>query len=495
MAKTPNILFILCDDHAAHAISAYGSVINETPNIDRIGKEGMRFERCFCTNSICEPSRAAMLTGTYNHVNKVTTIGAHLDNRQENAAKILQRSGYQTAIFGKWHLGEGPAHEPTGFDSWKVLIGQGEYWNPRFVENGVTNTHEGYATDLITDFTVDYIQKRDKSRPFFIKCHHKAPHRSWEPHPKYAHKYETDREIPVTFDDDYSNRSRAAVEAQMRVADHLFYKDIKCVPPEGKKANEWVPNPENLEGFHLVLEETGEKKTFKTREELKRFKYQRYIKDYLRCIDSIDESVGRLFKTLEDEGILDETLIIYTSDQGFFLGDHGWFDKRFMYEESLKMPYLVRFPKEVKAGSVCDEITTNVDIPATWLDMAGVPVPETFQGYSQRPLLQNTVPSNWQNSMYYRYWMHLAHHYVSAHYGVRTKDYKLIYYYGEGLGQPGALKESKAPEWELFDLKKDPHELKNVYGDPSYRKVVQDLKDELHRLQKKVGDEPMVEVG
>lgn len=500
MSKRPNILFIMSDDHAAHALSCYNSNINTTPNLDRIAKEGARFERCFCTNNICEPSRAAILTGTYNHVNGVTTIGAHIDNKLPNVAKVLQSAGYQTAVFGKWHMGEGPAHCPTGFDTWKVLRGQGPYFDPTMdVGDSGGGTGEesftGYTTDIITDLTLDYLKKRDKDKPFFVKYHHKAPHREWEPDDKHKDMYkDVDIPLPVTFDDNYDNRSRAAAEAEMRVTIHMRYRDLKLVPPEGCKPNGVIPHPEDLSGFSLVPIETGEPVFFKNEAELKNFKYQRYIKDYLRCVASIDDNVGRVLDYLKEEGIEDDTVVVYTSDQGFFLGDHGWYDKRFMYEESLKMPFLVKYPKMIKPGQVINDIATNVDFAPTFCEWAGIDIPEYMQGYSFVPLVSGGAPKDWQQSMYYRYWMHLSHHYVSAHYGVRTLQYKLIYYYGKALGQPETIDEDKQPEWELFDLKADPFEMNNVYHDKAYAKIREELKDELHRLQKKVGDKPEIEI-
>jgi arylsulfatase A-like enzyme len=493
--KRPNIIFIMTDDHAAHALSCYGSRINETPNMDRIAREGVLFNNCFCTNSICEPSRAAILTGTYNHINKVTTIGSHLDNSLPNVAKELQTAGYQTAIFGKWHLGQGEKHCPTGFDEYKILQGQGPYFDPEMVCDGEKVQFTGYTTDIITDHTIDYIQRRDKERPFFIKYHHKAPHRNWLPDDKHKDMY-NDVEIPLpdTINDDYSNRSQAAVEAKMRITIDMMYTDLKLIPPEGIEKSENIPHPEDVTGFYLMPQETGEKVFFKDQADLLNFKYQRYIKDYLRCIASVDDNIGRLFDHLEEEGILDDTVIIYTSDQGFFLGDHGWYDKRFMYEESLRMPLIIRYPRDIKPGTVVDEIVTNVDLPASFADWAGIEKPEYFQGYSFLPLLAGETPDDWQQSMYYRYWMHLAHHYVSAHYGIRTKDYKLIYYYGEALGQACTIDEPKQPEWELFDLHKDPREMKNVYHDSEYAEIVTQLKDELHDLQKKFGDKPEDEI-
>ena len=459
-SSRPNILFIMADDHASHAISAYGSRINATPHIDRIAAEGMRFDNCFCTNSICTPSRAAILTGTYNHVNGVTTLSTHLDGRLLNYPKVLQEQGYQTAVVGKWHLGHGGIHDPTGFDFWDVLPGQGLYHDPEMIRIGERTKRSGYATDLITDYSLDWLRGRDRDRPFCLMVHHKAPHRSWEPDDRHANMYE-DEDIPEpeTFDDDYSNRAAAAAAARMRVESDLTAEDLKVPVPEG-----------------LTLAEE------------KSWKYQRYIKDYLRCIASIDDNVGRLLDYVDEEDIAGNTIVIYTSDQGFFLGDHGWYDKRFMYEESLRMPFLVRYPREVAPGTVNGDMVLNVDFPATFLDCAGADIPPSFQGRSFRPLLQGETPKDWQTSMYYRYWMHGAHHNVCAHYGVRTLRFKLIYYYGDPLGQEGALGPTTEPEWELFDLEKDPCELYNVYADPDYAEVVAELKAELRRLQDKVGD-------
>ena len=458
----PNILFIMTDDHAAHAMGCYGSVINQTPHLDRIAQDGMRFNNCFCTNALCEPSRATILTGTYNHINEVTTIGAHLDNRQENVAKILQRNGYQTAIVGKWHLGQGEAHWPTGFDYWNILQGQGPYFDPEMVRNGEKVQYEGYTTDLITDLSLEWLKERDKEKPFFLMYHHKAPHRPWDPDDKHADMYEDiDIPTPETFDDDYSNRAAAAGAARMTVAEDLTERDLKQPVPEGLSP-----------------------------EEEKHWKYQRYIKDYLRCVASVDDNVGRVLDYLDEEGLTDDTIVVYTSDQGFFLGDHGWYDKRFMYEESLRMPFIIRYPRAIQAGSVNDDIITNVDFAPTFLHYAGIEIPGEFQGRSFDPLLEDSTPKDWPQSMYYRYWMHLAHHHVYAHYGIRTRRYKLIYYYADALGQPGAIDEKKAPEWELFDLERDPHELNNVYHHPEYADTAEQLRRELRSWQECVRDEP-----
>jgi arylsulfatase A-like enzyme len=469
MADRPNILFIMSDDHAAHAMGCYGSRINETPNMDRIAAGGMRLDNCFCTNSICTPSRAVILTGTYNHVNGVTTLSTPMDNRLQTFPKRLQAAGYQTAVIGKWHLGIGPQHCPTGFDYWNVLPGQGLYHDPEMIEmapSGERTVFKGYVTDRITDMSIDWIRRRDKDRPFCLLCHHKAPHRHWEPDAKHAHLYD-DVEIPEpeTFNDDYANRAAAAEAARMRIGRDLNEIDVKAAPPEGLSPRE-----------------------------VKKWNYQRYIKDYLRVVASMDDGIGRLLDTLDDEGLADDTVVIYTSDQGFFLGDHGWYDKRFMYEESLRMPFIIRYPREIAPGTVNADMVLNLDFPSTLLDYAGVPIPDDMQGTSIRPLLRGRTPGGWRTSMYYRYWMHKAHHNVYAHYGVRTLRYKLIYYYGEACGQEGAIDEPTEPEWELFDLDRDPCELNNLYRDPACADVVTELKSELHRLQAEVGDEPMPEV-
>jgi arylsulfatase A-like enzyme len=458
----PNILFIMSDDHASHAMSCYGSRINETPNLDRIASGGMRFDNCFCTNSICAPSRATILTGTYNHINGVTTLGAKIDGRQENFAKLLQGAGYQTALVGKWHLGHGGHHDPTGFDHWDVLPGQGDYHNPEMNRMGDSRRIDGYVTDIITDLSLEWLEARDKDRPFCLMLHHKAPHRWWEPDEKHAEMYEdVDIPEPETLWDDYENRASAAREAKMRVDRDLSERDLKGPTPDGLSP-----------------------------EEEKRWKYQRYIKDYLRCVASVDDNVGRVIDYLDVDGAAKNTLICYTSDQGFFLGDHGWYDKRFMYEESLRMPFIVRYPEGIQPGSVNQRMVLNVDFPATFLDYAGVEVPGHFQGRSLRSLLEGATSDDWRTSMYYRYWMHLSQHHVYAHYGIRTHDYKLIYYYADALGQPGTVDDTKPPEWELFDLQKDPSELNNVFNDPAYAEIVPALRTELRDLQLAVDDEP-----
>jgi len=497
MSQRPNILFIMCDDHAAQAIGAYGSRINQTPNIDRLANEGMRFDHCYVTNSICTPSRAAILTGTHNHINRVTTLTTHLDNRMPNVAKHLQQGGYQTAIVGKWHLGEGPAHCPTGFDFWQVLPGQGDYYNPTFHTAEGVIQQEGYVTDIITDKSIEWLEERDKEKPFFLMCHHKAPHRPWDPKPEHRKLYTDPIAVPDTFDDDYRNRARAAMEARMRVDRDMTYNDLDLVqPPDADTPklgthHRMVPTPENLEGFELRCLVTGERFTFQSHDELRRFKYQRYMQKYLQTVHSVDENVGRLLDYLDANGLAENTLVIYTSDQGFFLGEHGWFDKRFIYEESFQMPFLARYPKEVSAGSVSTDMVSNVDFAQTFLDLAGVVQPNYMQGRSIRPLLQGNSPADWPDLAYHRYWMNQdSIHNAYAHYGIRTHDYKLIYWYNADLEETGAHPGTDRPQWELFDLKKDPMELCNVYDDPDYQAVVKEMTAKLEAEMLRIGDVP-----
>jgi arylsulfatase A-like enzyme len=346
-----------------------------------------------------------------------------------------------------------------------VLPGQGIYHNPEFIfqgpNGGTRRTVKGYVTDLITDMSLDWLEERDQERPFCLLVHHKAPHRPWVSDEAHAHMYlNEDVPEPETLYDDYENRASAAAAAEMRVGVHMNPLDLKCEMPRGLSEHE-----------------------------MRKWGYQRYIKEYLRVVASIDDNVGRLLDYLDDEGLADNTLVIYTSDQGFFLGDHGWYDKRFMYEESLRMPFILRYPQEVSAGAVNEDIVLNVDFPHLFLDLAGFDVPDEMQGRSFRPLLRGETPEDWRQAMYYRYWMHKAHHNVYAHYGVRTKEHKLIYYYSDALGQEGAVDETYGPEWELFDLVSDPYELNNVVDDPAYVETTKDLKDLMHRLQDDVRDE------
>lgn len=462
----PNIVFVLSDDHAAHALSCYGSRINETPNLDRVAAEGMRFDQCYCTNSICTPSRASILTGLYNHENGVRTLFDSFDGRRQTFPKLLQAAGYQTALFGKWHLGHGGNADPTGFDRWAVLPGQGLYFDPVLYEMGEERHYTGYTTDLLTDMALGWLEQRERERPFLLCLHHKAPHRPWEPHPKYADLYQTDRLEPPTFWDDYATRSKAARGARMRMRD-LASTDLK------------QPVPEGLSGG----QET-------------QWRYQRYIKDYLRCIASVDESIGRVLDWLDAESLANDTVVVYASDQGFFLGDHGWFDKRFMYEQSLRMPLMIRYPRLIEPGRTTSAMALNIDLAPTFCDLAGIQAPEPMSGTSLTGLFEGDTPPDWRRSVYYRYWEHNSKpHRVPAHYGLRTERYKLIYYYGRGLGSAGASDVDTTPEWELFDLDLDPAELRNVYGQPGYVQVTAELTAELAALQKQVGDEPADQPG
>ncbi|RDW79492.1 putative sulfatase [Coleophoma cylindrospora] len=508
MAPTqPNIIFIMADDHASKAISCYGAGINSTPNLDRIAEEGIRFDHCYVTNSICTPSRASILTGTYNHVNGVVTLDSKINTRLPNVAKHLRTGGYQTAMIGKWHLGEGREHEPSGFDFWSVVPGQGDYFDPVMIEMGERKTFPGYATDIITDKSIDWMQNRDKEKPFFLMCHHKAPHRSWECDPKHRHLYQEDVKVPETFDDDYKNRAIAAGQAKMKVSTDLTYYDLGLVQPEGGSEvgellvpghptlnQRKIPYHADVTKLRLIDKDTAEVFTFTTQDELRHFKYQRYMKRYLRTIASIDDNVGRMLDYLDSEGreVADNTVIIYTSDQGFFLGDHGWFDKRFMYEESFQMPFVIRYPKRIAAGGVCKEIICNVDFATTFLDLAGLPAPSYMQGRSFTRLLENPTLAEWAPTVaYHRYFMHRDMiHDARAHYGIRNQRYKLIYWYNKGFGLPGTQLGGEEPEWELFDCEKDPLELVNIYHEKENKEVVALMTKELDLKMLEIGDEP-----
>ncbi|MEP7363235.1 MAG: sulfatase [Acidobacteriota bacterium] len=451
-APKPNILYMMSDDHAAHAISAYGSKINKTPNIDRIANEGMRMDNCFATNSICTPSRGAVLTGQYSHKNGVYTLADAIDPKKTTVAHLLRDAGYNTAMIGKWHL----KTDPQGFDYWNILPGQGKYYDPDFITKDGTRKHEGYCTDLIGDFSLDFLKNRDKSKPFFLMSHQKAPHRAWQPAPKYATwLYNETIPEPDNLYEDMSKRSAAAQRATLRVGDDFTEADLK------------VPRPVGL-----------------SQEQMRKWAYQVYIKDYLRCIRSVDDNVGRLLDYLDAEGLKDNTIVIYTSDQGFFLGDHGWFDKRFMYEETMRMPFLVRYPKHIQPHTTNSDMVLNVDFAPTFLEYADQKAPDWMQGRSFAQNLGGKTPPDWRQSMYYRYWMHLGGgHTVTAHYGVRTRTHKLIYYYGKALGKNGAVDKPTPPEWEMFDIEKDPREMRNVYDDPAYASMRETLKKELYRLK------------
>ena len=470
-ADRPNILFIMSDDHAAHAIGAYGSRVNETPNLDRLAREGALLGNVFATNSICTPSRATILTGQYSHINGVTVFN-RFDSSRMTVARLLQRGGYYTGMVGKWHLGS----DPVGFDRWEILPGQGAYPDPVLYTATGEKAYTGrYVTDVITDLAIDFIEERPRNKPFFLMVHHKAPHRPWEPAAGHAARF-AGRRIPepVTFWDSYATRTDAIRENQQRVAADLTRRDLKLPPPPdlaGAELTKWlVTRPDTV-----TVARDGSTVTL-TGEALIRWKYQRYMQDYLATIQSVDDGVGRLLAFLDGNGLSKNTIVLYTSDQGFFLGDHGLFDKRFMYEESLRMPFLVRWPAVIPRGTRSDAIGLNVDFAPTFLDAAGLPAPTEMQGRSLLPLLRGRPPANWRASMYYRYYHDPGDHNTRAHYGVRTRTHKLVYFW-------------KKDQWELFDLTNDPFELHNLYGEPGQAELTSTLKAELARLKQALGDQ------
>jgi arylsulfatase A-like enzyme len=460
--RRPNVVMILTDDHAAQAISAYGSVLNRTPRIDEIGQAGFRFDNCFATNALCSPSRASILTGTYSHVNGVTTLVTPIDASQPTFVSQLKAAGYRTAMIGKWHMGDGAGHDPQGFDYWDVVIEQGEYWNPRFLSEEGLRTVEGYATDIITDLATSWVESLDGDDPWCVLIYHKAPHRPWEPHPRHADRYRDPIPVPDNFDDDYATRSSSVRRALMRLADNLNVDDLKVTPPTGLSY-----------------------------EELALWKYQRYMEDYLACVDAVDENVGRVIDWLRDRGDFDDTLLMYASDQGFFLGEHGWFDKRLMFEESLRMPLLVSYPRAIEGGRVHDGIVTNVDFAQTILEAAEVEGHPRMQGRSFWGDLTGVDPEPPAEGMYYRYWEHDDRfHHAPAHYGYRTDRYKLIYYYNDGMGLPGTGPFVYPGEWELYDLHTDPGEMRNVADEPAYAEVRTSLSRAMLSQQERLGDAP-----
>ena len=469
-ADKPNIVFIFSDDHAYQAISAYGDArkLNETPNIDRLAREGMRFDRCLVPNSICGPSRACVLTGKYNHLNGFyNNTNSRFDPAQMTFPKLLQKAGYQTAVIGKWHL----ISDPTGFDEWHILPGQGIYYNPPMIHNGRKVTHAGYTTDIITDLSLDWMKNRDPSKPFLLMCQHKAPHREWSPALRHL-GHDNDRVYPEpdTLFDDYAGRGKAERSQDMTLAKTFTETDAKFIDPPGlspEQKKEWDKyyGPRNA----------AYEKARPQGKDLVRWRYNRYLHDYLGCIKAVDESVGRVLKFLEDNRLAENTIVVYSSDQGFYLGEHGWFDKRWIFEESLRTPLLVRWPNVAKPGSVSGKIVSNIDFAETFLEAAGVPVPAEMQGKSFVPLLKGEAPADWRTSFYYHYYEHPAVHQVAKHYGVVTDRYKLVRFY-----------EPEFDEWELFDLQKDPHELTSVHGKPEYAAVQRELEKELARLRKEL---------
>ncbi len=466
-APRPNIVLILTDDHASHAVGAYGSIVNRTPRIDEIAANGAVLENCFATNALCSPSRASILTGKYSHLNGVYTLDTPIDASQETFVRQLKDAGYRTAIVGKWHLGSGEGHDPEGFDYWDVLIEQGEYVDPQFLSADGLRVEKGYVTDVITDLALRWLDSLDGDAPWCLLVNHKAPHRSWEPDERHAGMYR-DIPVPATFFDDYATRSSSSRRAAMRIAEHLNSADLKQPVPEGLSYED-----ESL------------------------WKYQRYMEDYLACVASVDDNVGRITDWLRDRGCHDDSLVMYTSDQGFFLGDHGWFDKRFMYDEALRMPFVLSYPARVAAGQRHTGIVTNVDLARTILEAAGVTPYDGIQGRSfWHDLSGRGEASPPSSGMYYRYWEHGDRfHNAPGHYGYRDDRYKLIYFYNDGMGLPGAdvttyEGATHAPDWELYDLLEDPDELRNVYDDPAYRSVRERMKARLWWAQAEVGDRP-----
>ena len=473
-ADQPNIIFIFADDLAYQAISAYGSTINQTPHLDRLANEGVRFDRCYVTNSICGPSRACILTGKYSHLNGFRTNRDTFEGHQQTFPKLLQQAGYQTAIIGKWHL----VSEPTGFDFWQILPGQGRYYSPQFITSQGRLTVPGYVTSVITDRAIQWLrEERDAKRPFMLMVQHKAPHREWSPAPAHVRDFagETLPE-PKTLFDDYKNRADAARQATMRIATNMkLDSDLKLYDPTSPYGRQMLGLMSEAERKTWLDAYAAENEAFRANppegQDLVRWKYQRYVKDYLRTVRSVDDSVGQLLAYLEESSLADNTVVVFASDQGFYLGEHGWFDKRFMYEQSLRTPFIVRWPGTAQAGEVDNHIVSNLDFAETFLDLAGAAVPADMQGHSLVPLLRGGSPEDWRKSFYYQYYEGPpAEHTVAEHYGVTDGRYKLIHFY-------------KLDQWELFDLKDDPDELRSVYGQAEYATVQSRMLAELRRLQ------------
>ena len=492
--RRPNILFIMTDDHTTQAMSCYGRRLIQTPNMDRIAGEGIRFDNCYATNALSGPSRACILTGKFSHENGFTDNASIFDGDQQTFPKLLQQAGYQTAIVGKWHL----ISEPQGYDYWSVLSGQGEqgdYYSPDFWEKDGDTTRnvtcEGYVTDVVTDKAISYIQGRDKDRPFCLMLHQKAPHRNWMPSPKNLGIFnDTVFPEPENLFDDYSGRGEAARSQDMSL-EHTFTEDwdLKLLTgdemranPSNRLAQVYLRMPEDVQRKwdSVYAGRIAEYRSGKlSGKELVRWKYQQYMRDYLATVLSVDEGIGRVLECLEKEGELDNTIVVYTSDQGFFLGEHGWFDKRFMYEECQRMPLIVRYPKAIKAGSVSSALCMNVDFAPTFLDFAGVEIPSDIQGESLKRVLENggKTPEDWRKAVYYHYYEYPAEHSVKRHYGIRTDDFKLIHFYND------------IDQWEMYDVKNDPKEMCNVFDSEEYASTRESLLDLLRDVQKQYGDD------
>lgn len=497
--KRPNIVFIMSDDHAYQAISAYDNTLIETPNIDRIADMGMLFTNASVTNSICAPSRATILTGKHSHINGKVDNHFPFDTTNVTFPQILQDAGYQTAMFGKLHFG----NSPKGFDQFKILPGQGKYYNPDFITKNEGNIQvEGYVTDIITDMTLDWLEnERNDEDPFMLMYLHKAPHREWLPAGRHVEEF-TNRTFkePATLFDDYSGRGRAAKEAEMNLLKDMHWAGDSKIRPEvmdelgieptsgwDKAAFEGEVgrmNPEQRavwdKAYEKVIEDFKKAYPNMTEEDKMKWRYQRYMQDYLGTIKAVDENVGRVLDYLEANDLMDNTIIVYTSDQGFYLGEHGWFDKRFIYNESFKTPLLMAWPGKVQAGTKSDEMVQNLDFAQTFLAAAGIEAPADMQGESLLPLLTGDLDNWTRDAVYYHYYEYPSVHMVKRHYAIVTQDYKLVHYYFD------------VDEWELIDRKNDPMELKNVYDDPAYAEIQAELHEQLDGLREKYGDNSQI---
>lgn len=530
--QRPNIVYIMCDDHAFQCISAYGSPISKlapTPNIDRIAQRGMRFERAFVENSLSTPSRACLMTGLYSNQNGQRQLGEGIDTTRTFFTEQLQQAGYQTAVVGKWHMG----CDPKGFDYYHIYNDQGQYYNPQYRgtdTDGKYIVEEGYSTDLTTDHALSFIEHRDASKPFCLLLHHKAPHRNWLANAKYFGMYDNvNFPMPETFYDDYETRGSAVRTQKMSVTKDMRWEQDFKVPEmlDTANADSWDSylslmnevnrmNPEQriAWGKYYFPRNRRLLEAHLTGKELDEWKYQNYIRDYMSVIKSVDESVGRVLDYLDSHGLTDNTIIVYTSDQGFYMGEHGWFDKRFMYEESLRTPLLIAYPGHIQPGTVCNKLVQNIDYAPTFLDLAGISKPKELPGRSLTPLFKaGDKVKGWRNSIYYHYYDYPTYHMVRKHDGVRTDRYKLIHFYGAGgldavkenkyQRQPGTRehgcmtyltflgyfepKDSAVNYNELYDLQADPHELNNLYGKPGYEKITKQLQKQLNDYRKSIG--------
>jgi len=468
--KKPNIIYIMADDLTTQAISAYGGIYKDiapTPNIDKVAKEGMLFQDVLVTNSICGPSRAAILTGNYSNLNGYykNESGGKFDDSKWTFPQEFQKNGYKTALFGKWHLGT----EPVGFDTFKYHNAsgqQGNYWNPLYNDNGKNVKEKGYATNLSTDFALNWLGATEiTDKPFLMVLQYKAPHRPWHPDTKYEKLWDDiEMPYPSTFNDNYKGREKTAGDTEMTM-EYFSRRDMKLERPKNLKRKERI----QWDFYGAKAGEIVQPKGM-TNEEGKKWRYQNYIKDYLACVKSVDDNVGRVLTYLKENNLEENTVIVVTSDQGFYLGDHGFFDKRFIYEESLRMPFMVKYPERIKAGSVNEDIITNIDFAPTLLELAGIKTTQKMQGTSFVPVLEGNTPKDWQDAMYYHYYEFPFWHHVQPHYGIRTQKYTLAHFY------------YNIDVWELYDLEKDPNQMNNIYNDPNYTSTITELKAKLKNL-------------